>query len=114
HRERVRVVIATRTRAIVELPLEERSAAELAAPDDERVVEETASGEVLDQRRGRLIGVAALVVELGREAIGLCTPRVHELYEAHASRDEPSREEAVVREAPRRRDVRTVTRERLG
>ena len=35
-------------------------AAELAAPDDERVVEQAALLQVLDQRGGGLVGVAAL------------------------------------------------------
>ena len=35
-------------------------AAEFAAPDDQRVVEQPALLQILNQRRGRLIGVAAL------------------------------------------------------
>ena len=39
-------------------------AAELAAPDDQRVVEQAALLQVVDQRGGRLVGVLALAGDL--------------------------------------------------
>ena len=53
HREGVRMMVAA-----VRSALHHRRAAELAAPDDERVVEQPALLQVLDQRRAGLVGVA--------------------------------------------------------
>ena len=47
--------------------------AELAAPDDQRIVEQAALLQVGDQRRGGLIGVAALAGDLLGE-IGVLVP----------------------------------------
>ena len=55
HREGVRVVVAA-----VVAPLDHRRAAELAAPDDQRVVEQPALLQVLDQRGAGLVGVVAV------------------------------------------------------
>ena len=52
---------------VVDVPLVERSAAELAAPDDQRVAEQAALLEVFDQRGARLVGVAVLDFKLRRD-----------------------------------------------
>ena len=56
HREGVGVVVAA-----VVAALDHRRAAELAAPDDQRVVEQAALLQVLDQRGAGLVGVAAVL-----------------------------------------------------
>jgi hypothetical protein len=50
--------------ASVSLPWTEHGAAELAAPDDEGVVEEAALLEIGDERRGWLIGAATLQAQI--------------------------------------------------
>ena len=62
--EDVGVMVAAERFLVVDVPLAERSAAELAAPDDQRVVEQSALLEVFDQRGARLVGVAALDFKL--------------------------------------------------
>ena len=52
--------------AVVAAPLDHRRPAELAAPDDQRVVEHPALLEVLDQRGAGLVGVLAVLLEVVR------------------------------------------------
>ena len=59
HAEVPRMMVAAVVR-VGQLALAEHRPAELAAPDDERVVEQAALLQVGDQRGGRLIGAAAL------------------------------------------------------
>ena len=47
--------------AAVVAALHHRRAAKLAAPDDQRVFEQAALLQILDQRRTRLIGVLAIL-----------------------------------------------------
>ena len=49
--------------AAVVAALHHRRAAELAAPDHERVVEQAALLQILDQRRAGLIGVLAVLLD---------------------------------------------------
>ncbi len=74
-----------------------RGAAELAAPDDERVVEQSALFQVLEQARDRLVGRAAVlavvVLDLG-VGVPFAAGAVVELDEAHAAFDEPAGHEA--------------------
>ena len=58
HAETIRVMVAA-----VVASLDHRSAAELAAPDDQRVVEQAPLLEVAQQRGGWLVGRAALLFE---------------------------------------------------
>src|SRR5581483_8799153 len=60
HREGLVVMIAAQTAARVRVALDHRRAAELAAPDDDGVVEQPALPEVLDQCRRSLVGRLAL------------------------------------------------------
>ena len=79
--EGVGVVIAAPAFALVHLALEEGSATELAAPNDEGLIEHAPHFEILDEPRTRLIGVLALGVEFGGERVVLIPAGVHELDE---------------------------------
>ena len=58
HRECVRMMVAA-----VAAALHHRRAAELAAPDHQRVLEQAALLQILDQRRGSLVRVVAVLRE---------------------------------------------------
>src|SRR5439155_25683064 len=79
-----------------------RRAAELASPDDERRIDEPPSLQVADQRRDRLVALAALLLQpvddvvVLRRAVAVPTAQ-EELDEAHAALDEPAREQAIGR-----------------
>ena len=99
HGEGVDVVVAAGRFA----DLAHRRAAELAAPDDERVVEQAALLQVVDQRGAGLVDVAALrrqmlLQVLGRAAV-VVPVGVVELHEPHAALDQPAGEQAVAGEA---------------
>ena len=78
--------------------LAERRAAELAAPDDQRVVEHPALLQVLDQRGGRPSVSWHLLLELGEEVAVLVPAGVHQLHEPDAPFEQPPGDQAVVRE----------------
>src|SRR3989442_14913676 len=65
-------------------PLAIDGAAEFAAPDDESIIQEAALFEVCDERRRRLIGVAALGGDLLRKRRVLVPAAMKELHEADA------------------------------
>ena len=71
HCEGIRMMIAAPSRAFVDVPLNERRAAEFAPPDYQRVVEQTPLLQIEYQRRRSPVGVAALVVKFRREAVVL-------------------------------------------
>src|SRR5205823_6747422 len=73
-------------------------AAKLAAPDDQRVVEEAARLQVLDEGGGRLIDVSRLTADLARQRAMLVPAAMEELYEANATLDHPASEQTVARE----------------
>ena len=88
-------------------------AAELARPEDERVVEQAAAAEVLDQRGLRLIDRLALQPDLLGQVV-VRVPAAHvELDEAHAALGEAPGEEAVRRERAGLANVGAVEREGL-
>ena len=70
-------------------------AAEFAAPNDQRVVQQPALLQVLDQRGGRLIGVAALAGDLRWADIVLIPAAMEKLDEPHAALRQPAREQAI-------------------
>jgi hypothetical protein len=86
--------------------LEEGHAAELGAPDDERVLQQAALFQVADQSGGGLVEdvrmhvilrleiAVAVPVEFAAAGIGT----VEELHETHAALDEATGEDAVLRE----------------
>ncbi len=109
--EAARVVVA----AVVgggERALRVGRAAEFAAPDDERVVEQAALFEVDDERGGGLVGFGALAADAGGQAAVLVPALVVELDEAHAALGQPAGQQAVGGEGAglagyRRRRART-------
>ena len=90
-------------RPIVLADLAHRRAAELAAPDDQRVVEQAAraSGRVIRAAHG-LVDLAADRVEVARRGLAgaavVVPVGVVELDEPHAALDQPAGEQAVVGE----------------
>ena len=96
------VIAAEQLRSVARLV--DRRAAELAAPDDERRVEQPALLQVRQQRADRLIDLAGRAAAR-RTTMSVPMPSavrvpaaVIELDEAHAALDEPAREQAVVGE----------------
>ncbi len=95
------VVIATARAS----SLESGHAAELGAPDDERVVEQTALLEVSEERGGRLVhDFPVLRVLLGEHSVSVpiahafaasLVGTIEELHKTHALLHEPTREDAV-------------------
>ena len=94
HGEATRVVVASGFRA-VPFALAGDAAAEFAAPDDERVLEQSASLEVLDQRRAGLVRVTATRGAPGSEAAMVIPVGMEELHETDAAFDQAPREDAV-------------------
>ena len=70
-------------------------AAEFAAPDDQRIVEQAAVLEIFDQRGRGLIGVAALPFQCARQVAVLVPAHVEELNEPHAAFGQPAGQQAV-------------------
>ena len=87
-------------------------ATEFPRPDDERLVEQAAGREVFDERRLRLVDVAALLGDVAHKLVVLIPAAVIELHEPHAPLHEPPREQAVGRERAGLLALRPVTIER--
>ncbi len=89
-------------------PLGHRRAAELAAPDDQRRLEQAAGLQVLEQAGDRLVDGAGVVLVAGLQ-VGVLVPAVgadvgtEQLDEAHAPLDQPPGEQAFAGEDLRRR-----------
>ena len=108
HRHRVDMVIAADSLA----NFAHRSAPELAPPDHQRVLEQAARFQVLDQSRTGLIDVAADMVQVARQGLAgdavVVPVGVIKLNEADAALDQTTGKQAVVRkrrlarEPPRR------------
>ena len=119
HREGARMVVAAEElRAVAGFV--HRRPAELAAPHDQRVVEQPALLEIGEQAVDRTVGLAAEVGQLLDDVLAeggaVSVPAaVVELDEANAALDEPAREQAVVRERRLARfsAVQLVDRRRL-
>src|SRR5579875_3905993 len=71
--------------------------AKLAAPDDERIVEQTALPQVRNQGSGRLIGVAALAGDLFGQVGMLIPTLVEKLDETNAALGKAARQQTVSR-----------------
>ena len=83
-------------------------AAELAAPDDEGFVEQSAGFEVLDEAPGGLVDVSALVGHTPGD-VGVVVPVVVvDLDESDASLDHPARQERGVGEGAGFPGIRAV------
>ncbi len=78
--------------------LDHRSATKLAAPNDERVVEESPLFEVGDERGRGLVGVLAVDGQVAFYATMLVPRFVEELHKADAAFDESTGEQAIVGE----------------
>ena len=75
--------------------LAHRRAAEFAAPDHQRLIQQPALLQILDQRRGRLVGDVAVLLQLLVE-IGVIVPAgVHQHDEAHAALHHAARQQAI-------------------
>ena len=95
HRERLRMMVAAQLAARIGIALDHRRAAEFAAPDHERVVEQAALLEVLDERGAGLVGLASLVFDAFDDFAVMIPAFVEKLHEAHAAFDQPAGEQAV-------------------
>src|SRR5262249_8526112 len=84
--EAARMVIAAERAGQVALP--EGGAAELAAPDDERVVEQTAALEIEDERGAGLVGGHALAAQVVHDIAMRVPAAMEELHEADAALDQ--------------------------
>ncbi len=85
-------MVAARDAGKAESILSEWRSAELAREDDERVIQQTSLFEVLQQRRHRLIGHAAIVWKLDVEVRMVIPRSVEQAYEANAPLDETPRQ----------------------
>ena len=106
--EGVRVMVSTPAWTILDVALNEWCATELTTPNDEGVVEHPAHLQVLDEPGAGLIGILALGVQLGGEAVVLIPTGVHALHKAHPSLGQAARHEAVVSERTRLAHLRAV------
>ena len=89
-------------------------AAEFAAPDHQGIFEKAALLQVLDQRRGRLVGDAAVPLQLAVE-VGVVVPaRVGQHDETHAALHHTARQQAIGGELPLRFVVDAVHFQRFG
>ena len=80
---------------VAECALAKNSAAELGEEHDERVFEQAALLEVVEQGGGGLVDVAALVGELALDGDVLVPAAVEELHEADAALEQAAAEQAV-------------------
>jgi hypothetical protein len=75
-----------------------RRAAEFAAPDDERLIEQAALLEILDEGGAGLVDVEAVLLQIGGQVAVLVPRLVEELDEADPALDQAAAEQAVVGE----------------
>ena len=107
HAEAAGVVIA----AVVfhrQGPLAVDGATELAAPDDEGVIEETPLFQITDQGRTRLIHIGALATDRFRQQFVLVPAAVIDLHEADIPFDHAAGEETAGSKGARLVDVGSV------
>ena len=98
HRERLGVVVPAEAPAECRIGLDHGRPAELTAPDHQRVVEQPAPFQVLDQRRGGLIGGAAVRLVVPHD-VGVGVPAlVIDVHEPDAPLDHPPGQQAGPRE----------------
>src|SRR5262249_48842398 len=76
-------------------------AAELAAPDHQRLVEQPALLEVGDQAVAGVIDIAALERQIARHIAVLIPAAMEDLHEATAALDQPPREQTTRGKAAR-------------
>ena len=88
------MVVATKV-VLPQRPLAVVGATEFTAPDNECVVEHAAILEVLHQRGGGLVGLAALVAQSARQSAVLIPAGMVKLDEPHAALSQSPRLQAV-------------------
>src|SRR5437763_4839208 len=77
--------------------LDHRCAPKFSAPDYERVLQHPALFQVLDQRGAGLVRVAAILLEVSDQIAVLVPGFVEKLNKAHATFNEPPREQTIIR-----------------
>ena len=80
---------------VAPVALAHRRAAELAAPEDEGVLEQPATLEVADQRRRGLVDLTRAQLDVALDPAVVIPGPVVELHEAHAALEQSPREQAV-------------------
>ena len=90
-------MMVTPVHSTADAALAKDGAAEFAHEHDERVIEQPARFQVTQQRRGRLIDVAALTAHIVGQTRVMIPAAVKELHKAHVALDHPAREQAVAR-----------------
>ena len=83
-------------------------AAEFAAPDNQRVVQQTALLQILNQAQPRLVSVCALRRNLFRQIRVLIPAAVEQLDEPHSALRKPPSQQAIGGEGSRLPRIRTV------
>src|SRR5215813_1870057 len=78
-----------------QLALAINRAAEFPAPDDQRVFEQTALLQILNERRGRLVRAPALERKIARQVAVLIPAAMIKLNEAHAAFGQSPRQQTV-------------------
>ena len=86
--------------------LRRRRAAELAGPDDQRLVEQAAGLEILQQRGDRLVDLARLAQRAGVRVVVVVPVLAvaaagDDLHETHAALDQPAGDQAARAEVAR-------------
>src|SRR5215471_9580106 len=94
HREIARVMIAP-VIGLGQLALAIDRAPEFPAPDDQRVVEQAALLQILNERRRRLVSPPALKRQVARQVAMLIPASMIKLNEANASFGQAAREQTV-------------------
>ena len=83
-------------------------AAELAAPDDQRIVQQPALLQILDQRLAGLIDVAALVRQIAGDIAMLVPAAMKDLHESHIAFGHPASQQATGGKRARLLHIRSV------
>src|SRR5215472_6225504 len=87
------MMIAAQFRITRRVGLDHRRSAELASPDDQRLVQQTALFQVLDQGCAGPIGSAAVIAEVADHVVMGIPTLVIDVHEANAALDHPPGEE---------------------
>jgi hypothetical protein len=83
---------------ICRITLPERCATELAAPDDERIIQHAAFLQVLHECRGWTFGIDTLLFKLSEQIAVLIPAGMHQLHKANSTFQQASSNQAVVGE----------------
>ena len=92
--ERLGVVVAARI--VVAISVLDRLASELAAPDDERIVEKISLFQIRDERGERLINFLRALRQAILDVLMMIPAAGPDLHEAHPALDQPARNEQLI------------------